>query len=297
MKKSLYFGFVAIVVAMSVVFVACKDDEEKPVETTYTVTFNTGTGGSTVAPATVKAGATVSEPADPEKAGHDFGGWFKEETFTTEWNFTDDTVTANTTLYAKWTEAFTDVSTYYEIVSDKTPTGVTATAKQSNKDGTIYISLGGTVPDGSTPATEDWGSDAGAVGTLGGKFAGIFLSGTKLFEGNATKALAIKQTNQSLRYYTNLDILTEEPTKPVEEHIYTIYIPPTTTGLPYKWRIYNIGALLADGGYFSFLVWNNASPKTATFEIQSYASFSSNAEPTNDVALKVIVDWTGLTFN
>ncbi|MDR1867756.1 MAG: hypothetical protein LBQ77_05780 [Treponema sp.] len=35
-KKSLYLGFVTLFVAMSVVFTACKDDEEKPAEETFT---------------------------------------------------------------------------------------------------------------------------------------------------------------------------------------------------------------------------------------------------------------------
>ncbi|MDR1867458.1 MAG: hypothetical protein LBQ77_04210 [Treponema sp.] len=70
-NKSLYLG-IALVVAMNVVFVACKDDENPKMD---------------------------------------------EETFT-------------------------DVSAHYGIASGgNTPTGVTATARQSNKDGTIYISL------------------------------------------------------------------------------------------------------------------------------------------------------------
>ncbi|MDR1867389.1 MAG: hypothetical protein LBQ77_03860 [Treponema sp.] len=36
MKKSLYFGIVTLFVAMSVVFIACKDDEDEPAGETFT---------------------------------------------------------------------------------------------------------------------------------------------------------------------------------------------------------------------------------------------------------------------
>ena len=69
---------------------------------TYTVAFDTN-GGSAVDPVTVDAGSTVTKPADPMKSGHNFGGWYKDSTLQTPWNFANDTVTADTTLYAKWT--------------------------------------------------------------------------------------------------------------------------------------------------------------------------------------------------
>ena len=72
----------------------------------YTVTFNSN-GGSSVSPKNgVKQGSTISAPAIPDKTGYDciFDGWYKESSLTTQWNFTNDTVTSNTTLYAKWVE-------------------------------------------------------------------------------------------------------------------------------------------------------------------------------------------------
>jgi uncharacterized repeat protein (TIGR02543 family) len=45
----------------------------------------------------------ITEPAKPINTGHTFAGWFKEPTFVNNWNFNTDVVTANTTLYAKWT--------------------------------------------------------------------------------------------------------------------------------------------------------------------------------------------------
>lgn len=69
--------------------------------TTHTVTFDSD-GGSEVASQTVEDGAKVTEPADPTKSDYTFGGWYKENTLTTEWDFENDTVTDDITLYAKW---------------------------------------------------------------------------------------------------------------------------------------------------------------------------------------------------
>lgn len=70
----------------------------------YTVTYNTN-GGSAVGSATVSEGGKLTEPQAPTKDGYTFHGWYKDAAFTNAWNFGADTVTGNTTLYAKWTEA------------------------------------------------------------------------------------------------------------------------------------------------------------------------------------------------
>ena len=47
-------------------------------------------------------GGKVIKPADPTKTEHTFEGWFTDENLSHAWNFDNDTVTADTTLYAKW---------------------------------------------------------------------------------------------------------------------------------------------------------------------------------------------------
>jgi uncharacterized repeat protein (TIGR02543 family) len=69
---------------------------------TYTVTFDSQ-GGSAVDPQTVEHGGLATEPTAPRWTGHTFGGWYKESGCINSWNFDTDTVTANVTLYAKWT--------------------------------------------------------------------------------------------------------------------------------------------------------------------------------------------------
>ena len=71
--------------------------------TLYTVTFNSN-GGSDV-PGQIRANAAATKPADPTRSGYDFGGWYTDEAFTTEYTFTEsEKVTQALTLYAKWTK-------------------------------------------------------------------------------------------------------------------------------------------------------------------------------------------------
>ena len=70
--------------------------------TSYTVSFNTD-GGTSVSNQTIPSGGTVTQPSDPTKTGYTFGGWYADSGFTTAWDFTNDTITANTTIYAKFT--------------------------------------------------------------------------------------------------------------------------------------------------------------------------------------------------
>jgi uncharacterized repeat protein (TIGR02543 family) len=70
----------------------------------YTVTFDTA-DGSVVVPLTgVLSGAVITKPAtNPTLENCAFDAWYKEAAYTTKWDFAADTVTADTTLYARWT--------------------------------------------------------------------------------------------------------------------------------------------------------------------------------------------------
>lgn len=67
----------------------------------YTVTFDTR-GGSTVPSAMTAQNKTMTAPADPERSGYTFAGWYKDADCTQAWDFSKDVVTADMTLYAKW---------------------------------------------------------------------------------------------------------------------------------------------------------------------------------------------------
>ena len=76
----------------------------KPI--TYTVAFNAnGHGTAPSAQSGIAAGGKVTEPNPaPTAASWTFGGWYEEQSCTSKWDFATDTVTADITLYAKWTE-------------------------------------------------------------------------------------------------------------------------------------------------------------------------------------------------
>lgn len=67
----------------------------------HEVTFNTN-GGSTLSSEMVNYNTKVSEPSAPTKQGYTFDGWYKEAALTNRWDFTNNLITENTTLYAKW---------------------------------------------------------------------------------------------------------------------------------------------------------------------------------------------------
>ena len=52
----------------------------------------------------VKEGGYLKVPHDPVRNGYNFGGWFKEDECLNEWNFEEDIVEEDITLYAKWSE-------------------------------------------------------------------------------------------------------------------------------------------------------------------------------------------------
>jgi len=69
--------------------------------TTFTVTFNVDSG-SEVPSQTVVSGNMATRPVNPTKDGYTFAGWYSNAGKTTEYDFYAP-VTANTTIYAKWT--------------------------------------------------------------------------------------------------------------------------------------------------------------------------------------------------
>lgn len=72
----------------------------------YTVTFNVGGHGAAPTAQTVENGGKATKPENPTAKGWRFDGWYTDEKCTAGYDF-DKAVTANTTLYAKWTQLFT----------------------------------------------------------------------------------------------------------------------------------------------------------------------------------------------
>ncbi len=108
MKRNVFLSVSAALFAVAVCFSGCKivSNDDKDTET-YTVTFNANAEAATVtslsAPLSgIESGSKVTKPADPVRSGYIFGGWYRESSCTTKWNFESDTVTSSITLYAQW---------------------------------------------------------------------------------------------------------------------------------------------------------------------------------------------------
>ena len=60
-------------------------------------------GGSATGDQTPASGSTVTKPTDPTREGYTFAGWYTDEAYTKAYDFSA-AVTADMTLYAKWTK-------------------------------------------------------------------------------------------------------------------------------------------------------------------------------------------------
>jgi len=67
----------------------------------YTVTFNSQ-GGSTVPSQNVIEGEKAEEPADPTKDENVFDGWYKDSSYNDAWDFENEVVMSDVTIFAKW---------------------------------------------------------------------------------------------------------------------------------------------------------------------------------------------------
>jgi uncharacterized repeat protein (TIGR02543 family) len=97
MKKRL---FLLVALFLLVVLASCKPEVVETI--TYTVTFETGEGATTVDEQIIDNGGKVTEPEDPTRPGYVFTGKWMNGSF--EWNFSLDIVTDDLTLIAEWLE-------------------------------------------------------------------------------------------------------------------------------------------------------------------------------------------------
>ena len=71
--------------------------------TLRTVSFNMNGHGAVIKPVTVDDGGTVSAPAAPTAEGYEFGGWYANAACTGDAVTFTETISNDTTYYAKWT--------------------------------------------------------------------------------------------------------------------------------------------------------------------------------------------------
>ena len=108
--------------------------------TRFNVSFDANGHGTAPSTITVVKGQKATKPANPTAVGYTFGGWYKEAACTNAWNFDTDTVTADTTLYAKWTQNPTPpapATTYTVTFNLNGIEGTEPSAQKVAKDGKV----------------------------------------------------------------------------------------------------------------------------------------------------------------
>ena len=114
----------------------------------YTVTFDANGHGTAPDAQCVAKNGKATTPAAPTATGYTFGGWYKEAGCTNAWDFANDVVTSDITLYAQWTA--------------NTNTAYTVKHYQENIDGTYPATptdtdnLTGTTATSVTPDVKDY---------------------------------------------------------------------------------------------------------------------------------------------
>lgn len=107
---------------------------------TFTVSFNAN-GGSAVSSVTAKVNSKISRPFDPTRAGYSFEGWYTSPEYFIEWDFGEDIVTSNITLYARW-ELVNDIlidSTSFSVSGGQYFYSVNATTETLSLTGKITL--------------------------------------------------------------------------------------------------------------------------------------------------------------
>ena len=122
----------------------------------YTVTFNANGHGTAPAAQTVTSGSKATKPTDPTASGYTFGGWYTDSACTKAYSF-DTAVTANITLYAKWTAVTTPAPSTPAPTNTTTPTPTPepeiVPSAELIPSGTAHVQDVGDVPVSVDPET------------------------------------------------------------------------------------------------------------------------------------------------
>ncbi len=137
----------------------------EPSLVTYTVTFESN-GGSSVTSQIVPENTAATQPSNPTLTGYTFNGWFSDEALTQSYDF-QTLVTANITLYAKWT--LNSYTLTYTAGSNGTITGDSPQTVEHGSSGTAVTA----VPDSgylfskwSDDSTSNPRTDANVTGDI-----------------------------------------------------------------------------------------------------------------------------------
>ncbi len=127
----------------------------------FQVVFNAN-GGSAVADASAYAGETIDQPVSPRKAGYVFDGWYQEASLTSPWDFDTDTLSQDTSLYAKWSAIDYEV-TYNANGADAGTPPIDGEAYNINETATALDNTGSLIKSGFK--FDGWNTAADGSGT------------------------------------------------------------------------------------------------------------------------------------
>ena len=127
MKKSAVVASILLMISIGfvpIVLMSCSN--EIPI---YTVRFDSQ-GGNAIEPFEALKNSKLTEPSTPSKTGYEFGGWYKDSSYSERWVFSRDMVRSDMTLYAKW-----DAHTYAVTYNGNDQSTGTAPPTQTKKHG------------------------------------------------------------------------------------------------------------------------------------------------------------------
>lgn len=101
-KKEKCVFLCGLAVLFTVIPAGCQNPNAETGPKTWIVSFSAGGGTPAPENQTVTEGDKITEPAEMTKEDGKFNGWYRDETFTEKWDFAQDTVESDVTLYASW---------------------------------------------------------------------------------------------------------------------------------------------------------------------------------------------------
>lgn len=109
-----------------------KWEKDKVEEVRFTVRFESN-GGTKLKDLSIRENNKIYKPEDPLKANYIFKGWYKEAALLNEWNFSNDFVVSNITLYAKWEESDKETLEFTVLFESNDGTTVVDRVVKSNQ--------------------------------------------------------------------------------------------------------------------------------------------------------------------
>ncbi len=292
------------------------DSVTKELEQKFKVTFDSQ-GGSSVRAQYVENGGTVTKPSpNPTKMGYDFGGWYESSTFSgSAWDFDNNTVTSNMTLYAKWTASSNTpytVKHYKESVSGGTyniadtdnETGTTGTTAAVTLKSYTGFETGTYTPatiasDGSTVVQVYYNRKTYNVNfSVNGSNGSI--AATNVIGGSATGSTVAVKHGGSVTFTASpttgyeVDSWTGATATPPNNTTATLTVTANTTvTVSFRQKTYTVNYSVA-GGQGKIQANSDAPTTSSSVSVAHNGSVTFTAHPDNGWEVD---SWTGATAN